>query len=186
MHLKLCSAGVLAVRRRVPYRVACRVRCSAVEPAGLGCSSEDICDLSPATVFRSMMNQIDMPARFLPVSSVSVRPAEGDAGDDGALWRSMTYNGMVIQEHIYANPSRGLIRFVELEADGSEGGLEVINLLHKSPLRMEYYQRHRTSLERTHWTVPKTDVMGAIRTIIALARAQEQQRLDPGFVAAKA
>ena len=47
-------------------------------------------------------------------------PAEGDAGDDGALWRSMKYHGagplsgVTIVEHIYANPAAGEIRFVGL------------------------------------------------------------------------
>lgn len=158
---------------------------------GLGCQSEALDNVSRATAFKIMMNVIDAPQRFYPVSSVTVRPAMGDAGDDGALWRSMTYvdgplKGSVLVEHIYANPSAGEIRFVSLDEDGQESELEVVNQLHRSPLKIEYYLRDRESLERLHWDAPKADAMRAIDTTVAMARAKEIQQCDPTFVGNKA
>eukprot|EP00325_Prymnesiales_sp_UTEX-LB-985_P015324 CAMPEP_0174763362 /NCGR_PEP_ID=MMETSP1094-20130205/110242_1 /TAXON_ID=156173 /ORGANISM="Chrysochromulina brevifilum, Strain UTEX LB 985" /LENGTH=181 /DNA_ID=CAMNT_0015969319 /DNA_START=1 /DNA_END=546 /DNA_ORIENTATION=- len=179
-------------RQCTGIEIALRRICSTPELVGLGFCSKEIEGVSRAALFRSMMNKIDMPQRFLPVSSVSVRPAMGDAGDDGALWRSMRFegpgalHGSLIVEHIYANPAAGMIRFVTLNADGSEGDLEVINALLTAPIRIEYYQRRRLGLERVHWAAPLSSASHAIATTVALARAQEAQQLDPSFVAAKA
>ena len=40
------------------------------------------------------------------------------------------------------------IRFVELMANGEEGEAEVVNALRREPLRIEYFVRHRETLER--------------------------------------
>ena len=174
---------------RVAQRGLCRL--PQLETVGPGCSSEEISDVSRATVFQSMMNFIDMPGRFLPVTSVFVRPAEGEAGEDGALWRSMTFasgsrEGENIQEHIYANPAAGVIRFVELEPNGKEGELEVVHALLTRPLRIEYFQRRGATEERVDWSAPRADAVHAIETTIALARAKHIQLCDPNFVGVKA
>jgi hypothetical protein len=187
------SARQLGVRHLSPATQARRL-CSAAaaEPVGLGVSSEEICGVGRAALVNSMMNKIDMPARFLPVSSVFVRPATGDAGDDGALWRSMVFNGpgplggTTIVEHIYANPSAGVIRFVALDPDGSESEYEEVNALASSPLRIEYFRRHRETRERVHDPAPRSSALHAIATTIAHARSKEAQQLDPTFVGSKA
>ena len=199
----------LCARRHGTHRLRCAARCglplraatprsrtlcaaaSAQQPVGLGCSSEEICGVGRDRLFSSMMNQIDAPARFLPVSSVSVRPAEGEAFHDGALWRSMVFNGpgplhgSTIREHIYANPREGEIRFVALAPDGSEGELEVVSALLRKPMRIEYYQRHRETFERVHWDAPLSTAMRAVETVTALAKAKEAEVLDPHFVGTK-
>ena len=162
------------------------------EAVGLGCCSEEINGVSRATLFRIMMNKIDAPDRFLPVSSVFVRPAEGDAGDDGALWRSMKYHGagplsgVTIVEHIYANPAAGEIRFVGLGDDGRETDLEVVNALLTKPLRIEYYQRDRTTRARVPWDAPRDSAMRAIEITIAMAQAKEIHLCDSNYVGSKA
>ena len=159
----------------------------------MGVCSEEISGISRANLFKSMMNMIDAPQRFLPVSSVHVRPAQGDAGDDGALWRTMTYTGQgpmhgrVLVQHIYANPAAGEIRYVGLDADGrSEGECEIVNVLRRDPMRIEYYQRKVETRERVHWEAPRANALKAMETTIALARAQEVQQSDPNFVGIKA
>jgi hypothetical protein len=143
------------------------------------------------TIFQIMMNAIDAPGRFSSVSSVFVRPAEGEAGDDGALWRSMRYDGdgplhgTTVVEHIYANPGRGEIKFVAVD-EGGESEHEVVHKLLTKPLRIEYFRRHRDTLERVQWDEPRASASRAIEITIAMAKAKEQQLCDPDFVAAKA
>lgn len=182
-HLLYCQIGVRH----------CSHSSDAGEEVGMGCLSSTIQGASRATVFKSMMNVIDMPGRFLPVSRVSIRPpTDMDAAEDGAIWRSLTFNGpgllhgATIMEHIYANPSTGTIRFVRLDQRGKEGELEVIHQLAGDPMRIEYFQRHRASLERAHWGFPRETALQAIETTIALSVAQECQQSDPGFVGVKA
>ena len=139
-----------------------------------------------------MMNVIDAPSKFFPVKSVFVRPAEGEAGEDGALWRSMVYagsgpkKGATIVEHIYANPARGEIRFVGLTEDGREGETETVHKLISKPLRIEYFLRDRETLERVESDEPLPAARVAIETTIALAKAKEAQECDPNFVGIKA
>ena len=172
---------------------------TAAAPAGSaalsGISSKPIIGASRSTLVKTMMNAIDMPGRFLPVSSVHVRPAEGEAGEDGALWRSITHatSGDTLQEHIYANPSKGEIRYVGLDADGkSEGELEVVHSLVKNKengsLCIEYFMRNRETRQRVDWTAMHSldEAENAIETTIALARAKECQIADPNFVGVKA
>ncbi len=104
----------------------------------------------------------------------------------------MTYNGpgplngTTIVEHIYANPAAGVITFVALETDGTEGEYEEVNALLHEPMRIEYFRRHRASQERTHWELSRTSALHAIETTIANARSKEAQQQDPTFVGAKA
>ena len=121
--------------------------------------------------------------------------APGEAGDDGALWRSITQatSGDTLQEHIYANPSKGEIRYVGLDADGkSEGELEVVHSLVKNKengsLSIEYFMRNRATRQRVDWTAMHSldEAENAIETTIALARAKECQIADPNFVGVKA
>ena len=137
------------------------------------------------------MNIIDAPGRFVPVSSVFVRPAEGEAGEDGALWRSMTYTGgphegSTVVQHIYANPSRGEICFVDVSADGREAELEVVSALRRNPLLIEHFQRKRDTSERVHLAAPRSEAMRVIETVVAMAKAKELQQADPNFVGTKA
>ena len=54
------------------------------------------------------------------------------------------------------------------------------------PLRIEYFRRHRDTLERVQWDEPRASASRAIEITIAMAKAKEQQLCDPDFVAAKA
>ena len=62
--------------------------------------------------------------------------------------------------------------FRSLEEDGSEGELEVVNKLLRGPMRIEYFQRSRTTMERVHSSIPLAEVASSIETMIALAKAK--------------
>ena len=165
----------------------------APKTIGLGYTSPELAGVSRASLIKAMMSKIDQPGRFLPVSSVSVQAASGAAAEEGALWRSMVFDGagtsVQIVEHIYANPSSGEIRFVAVEGSGhtwSEGSLEVVNVLHTKPLRIEYYQRHRHTGERIDWLAPLQSVVGAIEATHALAQAAETLAADASDFGSKA
>ena len=168
MHMRRCDA----VRHRCSTA-------SSESAVGLGYCSAEISGVSRTNVFKAMMNRIDAPGRFISVPvRVHVRPAEGAAGDDGALWRSVAFDGgeqegTTVVEHVYTNPSKGEIRFVALEADGrTEANLEIVNALLKSPLRIEYFCRDRNTLQRVHWDEPRARVSSVIDATVALAKVR--------------
>jgi hypothetical protein len=156
-----------------------RVTTSSGEMAGLGVSV-DVEDVGRTSLVKAMMNAIDMPERFLPVTSVSVRAAIGHAASEGALWRRLVIDGTPMTEHVYANPAAGEIRFVPVDGE-QEGALEVVNELHRSPLRIEHYQRDRTTLQRVHWSAPRPRIVAAIEATVQLAKAAEAEAADTSF-----
>ena len=156
-----------------------RATTSSDETAGLGVSV-DVEGVGRTSLVKAMMNAIDMPERFLPVTSVSVRAAIGHAASEGALWRRLVLDGTPTTEHIYANPAAGEIRFVPVDGE-QEGALEVVNELHRSPLRIEHYQRDRTTLQRVHWSAPRPRIVAAIEATVQLAKAAEAEAADTSF-----
>lgn len=143
--------------------------------------SVDIADVSRTNLVKAMMSQIDQPQRFFPaVKSCTVRPALGDAGEDGALWRSLVRDGYAeLVEHVYANPAMGEVRYVRLGADGAEGEVEVISKVHRGePVRVEYYQRNRFTNQRVPLTASKSEVIEALGRAVDLARAAQAQAQD--------
>jgi hypothetical protein len=154
---------------------------------GLGFESGEIVGVSRTVLMRELMSSIDQPGRTMEgVTSVILQPATGDAGAEGALWRRMVVHDDTYIEHIYANPARGEIRRIALEDDGSEGDLEVVNQLRKSPLRIEIFQRQRSTLERTPYRAPLVAAIAAVDMTIALARAKEAQEADACYFGSKA
>ena len=147
---------------------------------GLGVVSDPVEGVTARQLFKAMMFHIDGIDRFYPVSSVSVRAAHGAAAEEGAVWRSMKFNGpgplqgKTIVQHIYADREQGKIRFVGLEGKRQkEGPLEEINLLRTDPLCIEYYQWNRLTKERVHWTAPRSSAIEAIEATVRLAKAAE-------------
>jgi len=131
---------------------------------------------------KTMMAHIDMPGRFHPtVRHCAVRAATGPPADEGALWRSLTFDdGETVTEHAYASPAEGEIRFVRLEGP-HEGAFEVVHALHTAPLRIEHFQRDRASLQRVPWSAPRAQVVAAIDATVRLARAAEAEAADSSF-----
>ena len=160
---------------------------SATDVVGLGASSGDLSSSSRTHLLNALMSAIDHPGRLIVgVTSVTVRPAVGEAGEDGALWRTMTVEGERVVEHIYANPAAGEVRFVPLDADEREGDTEIVHALRRSPLRLEYFQRCRRTGERLHWDTPMHSALRSIEATVTLARAKEAQDGDSGFFGNKA
>ena len=179
MHARRGSAAAISAGRRcVPGR---RLLCDAT--AGLGVLIEVDGGVSRTTLMKTMMAHIDMPGRFTPgIRHCAVRAATGPAADEGGLWRSLTFdNGDTVAEHAYASPADGEIRFVRLDGSHDEGVLEVVHALYKAPLRIEHYQRDRTTLERVPWSEPRARVAAAIEETVRLARAAEAEASDATF-----
>mmetsp|Transcript_45615 Transcript_45615/g.97147 ORF Transcript_45615/g.97147 Transcript_45615/m.97147 type:complete len:106 (-) Transcript_45615:227-544(-) len=92
-----------------------------------------------------------------------------------------TSEALPIVEHIYAARMTGEIRFVPLDSDGKEGRFEIVNAMRKAPLRVEYYQRDRHTMERVAWDMPVSRVRAAIEQTITLAReAASAEASDSG------
>ena len=181
MRRALFTAPRVCAARR--WRSSCGAGDAA--EAGLGVGVE-VAGVSRAALIKAMMNHIDMPERFAPsIVHCSVRMASGPAADDGALWRSLTYDdGRTVLQHAYASPADGEIRFVGLEEGGREGALEVVNALSSPPgatPRLEHFQRDRTTLERVHWAAPRAAVAAAIDATVRLALAADEAAADLTF-----
>lgn len=178
------SSGVVPTIQRTCSNEA------AASTVNLGITSAAITDVSRGDLIKAMMHHIDMPHRFLPVSNVSVRAALGDAGEDGALWRSMKFDGSIVKQHIYVNPSAGEIRYVKL-ADGdhdAELDTEIVHSLRKvdGAFAIECFQRHRDTMERIPWSASRAITARAIEATITLARAAARAADDPTSFAEKA
>jgi hypothetical protein len=178
--------GALAPRPHAPGGRSCTQ--SAARFVGLGYESAAIEGVGRTHLVRELMAAVDQPARVMGgVEAVTVRAALGAAGDEGALWRSLTVRGESLIEHIYCNPALGEVRRVPLQPDGSEGPLEIVHAVaRKPPLRIEVYQRERHSLARTDWSVPLEDVAASVEATIQLARAKAQQDGDACYFGTKA
>ena len=130
---------------------------STSESVGLGYCSEKIENCSEESLWTAMLSKIENVSDFLPVLDVVCEKRE--RGE--CVWRTMKFNGpgplngKVIVEHIYADASAGEIRFVNLDADGKETDTEVVNVMLRDPLKIEYYQRSVASKERLAWMAPK-------------------------------
>lgn len=141
---------------------------------------------------QAMMHQIDNPSAFLPVSRVRVQPATGAAFAEGALWRSMRYDGTgplagkVLTEHIYADAEARRIRFVGLQSNGKEGEYETCLELHTDPLRIELYRRERATGKRVVSETPLEEVIEAMNITLRLARAAQAEADDPMCIGVKA
>jgi len=160
----------------------------------MGVMSASIEDVSARQLWKAMMFGIDGADRFLPVTSVSVRAAHGAAAEEGAVWRSMKYEGpgplqgQTIFEHCYADRETGEIRFVGLEGPRRqrEGATEYVHALHTDPLRIEYYRRERLTRRRVAWAAPKEEALRPIEATIALARAADMHAADSSQFGGKA
>ena len=58
-----------------------------------------------------------------------------------------------------------------MDEAGEETDAVVMNVLLQDPLRIEYYQRHGKTKERTFWAAPKAGAMGAIAKTVELSAA---------------
>ena len=138
------------------------------------------------------MHHIDMPSEFLPVSRVRIQPAIGAASAEGAIMRSMRYDGpgpvsgKTIMDHVYTDPDVQEIRFVGLLPSGKEGELESCLVLLTDPLRIEYFQRSRATRKRVPSDALLEGTIKAVEATLALARAAQAEADDPTFVGVKA
>ena len=76
----------------------------------------------------------------------------------------------VIVENIYETRENGEIRFVALDAAGAEMDEEVVNVLLKNPMRVEYFKRTVSTKERVPFLAPKQGAVHAIGTTTAIAQ----------------
>ena len=185
--------GLLAARRasRAQFGRALRRWCSnerSLSPLGLGYASPELKGVSRTALMRELMALIDQPGRALPgVTSVSVLPAQGDAGLEGGLWRKMVVGEDVILEHIYANPALGTVCRVGLLPDGAEGEQELVTQLRTKPhLHIEIFARDVNSLERIHSDEPLALAKLVVEQTVKLASAKEAQEKDDSFHGNKA
>lgn len=143
------------------------------ELAGNGYASPPIEGVGEEKLWAAMLTKIKGVADFLPVTDVACEDKDGGA----YKWRSMKFvgpgpmHGATIVEHIYADRATGEIRFVGLDAEGSESGEEVVNVLLRDPLRIEYYKRSTASHDRLHWPAPLAGVVSAIDKTVEVAKA---------------
>merc|ERR1719228_2394739 len=138
--------------------------------------SEPVSDVTPALlkeIWNQMVIKIKHPNLYLPVDNVKTVDHEGCVG------RSM--EGKIIEENIYStvfDGEVGEIRFVVLER-GVESDVEIINVLLKDPVRIEYYQRNKNTKERIFWHAPKEACLHSInKTIENAAGAKEEVKVS--------
>lgn len=144
---------------------------------GLGYCSEAITGVGEDAVWAAMVDKIKQPHKFLPVGEVSTTDKRSAAGP--YIWRTMRFvgagpmTGAVIVEHIYAERQTGEIRFVILDAEGTETDEEIVNAMHTAPLRIEYFKRSVSTKARIHFPAPTASVVGSIAKTVELAKAVE-------------
>jgi hypothetical protein len=144
---------------------------------GSGYCSEPITGVGEDAVWAAMVSKIKMPDKFLPVDEVSTLDKRSAAGP--YIWRTMRFKGAgpltgtVIVEHIYAERETGEIRFVILDPQCNETDEEIVNAMHTSPLRIEYFKRSVSTKKRIHFPAPRISVISSISKTVELAKASE-------------
>jgi hypothetical protein len=56
-------------------------------------------------------------------------------------------------------------------AAGKETDEEIVNAMHSSPLRIEYFMRSVATKERNHFPAPRASVIASIAKTVELAKA---------------
>mmetsp|Transcript_1279 Transcript_1279/g.2240 ORF Transcript_1279/g.2240 Transcript_1279/m.2240 type:complete len:159 (+) Transcript_1279:129-605(+) len=142
---------------------------------GLGYVSEPISGATAEALWQEMCVKIKRPQDFLPVINVLCEDRDGATGLH--VWRTMDFtgpgpmHGKTIVEHIYADETAGEIRFVvQNDSTGSETDTEVVNVLLRDPLRIEYCMRSVASKERKDWKAPLPSCVIAINLTIQKAQ----------------
>ena len=79
-------------------------------------------------------------------------------------------NGTAITENIYQDKSTGEIRFVILDASDKETDDEIVNAMHRNPIRIEYFKRTVHKKERVHFKAPTAGVVKSIATTVEMAK----------------
>lgn len=141
------------------------------QAVGMGYCSPPIEGCEEQRLWDAMISKIKGVASFLPVAEVHCEDKPE------FVWRSMVFvgpgpmNGTTMVENIYSDRSTGEIRFVVLDPAGHESDEEIINVLLKNPLRIEYYKRSRASKQRVHFPAPQASVVDSINKTVALAKS---------------
>ncbi len=178
------------LRRPTTRRPFIRCRFYTAVDSTVFCSA-GISGVGRKALWTAMKYGIVEPELFLPVSRVRVsREPEHDR-----VWRTMRYDGSgalhgeQLFEHVYACDDEGEIRFVALDGDGNEHLHEIVQSLLTSPLRIQYTQRNRLTLERlqsltsnVYLNAHERDSTGrAIELIVEMAQDIEEADDDDDF-----
>mmetsp|Transcript_29791 Transcript_29791/g.91404 ORF Transcript_29791/g.91404 Transcript_29791/m.91404 type:complete len:218 (+) Transcript_29791:1953-2606(+) len=145
-----------------------------IDLVGLGYCSEPITGVSEDALWDAMVEKIKRPDKFLPVTEVSTVDKQSQSGP--FVRRSMKFigpgplNGTAITENIYQDKSTGEIRFVILDASDKETDDEIVNAMHRNPIRIEYFKRTVHKKERVHFKAPTAGVVKSIATTVEMAK----------------
>jgi hypothetical protein len=97
-----------------------------------------------------------------------------EKGED-TVWRTMSDSqNKVIMEHITTDTRRNEIRFVQCTLQGVETDIEIVNVLHRNPLRIEYIKRRRSTGEVLPWDMPISTANDEISKTIEVANVVER------------
>jgi len=142
---------------------------AAPEEIGLGVSSAPIENCDADKLWKAMLVKIKQPNLFIPVVNVKITDCEGFVKRSMEFAGDGPVAGTVVEENIYTDVKSGEIRSVRLDKDGKETDMEIINVLHKDPVRIEYFQRSRSTKERVPFKAPKAGGLATIAKTIEMA-----------------
>lgn len=137
---------------------------------GLGVSSAPIHRASFDALFTAIETTIRQPWLVIGVDEASFK------GEDceGFYKRTMKINstGEVVTEHVVVDEEDGEITY-------SKGGeLERVVVIHKNPLRLEWYQRNAHDKVRKEWELPYTVAKEAMSKYVSMAKEIEERQSD--------
>ena len=143
-----------------------------MELCGLGAVVEIEDSLPTEKVWTILLDKIQRPDKYLPVTDVVARPSDDGKG----TYREMTIkmpsaDGFEVRriiENIYADESTHEIQFVVTNVDKIH--INKIISTSEGKRTLEFYLRKKDSEERVFWDVPKNVAIGGINTVLQKAR----------------
>ena len=144
---------------------------SGVEPAVMvgidGAFVEIVESLSSERIWEVLIDKIQHPNSYLPVTDVKCR-----VSDDGlGTYREMTFisSGNIIIENIYADREIFEVKFV-VKDDEKEHVNIILTSAETGQRRLEFYARHSVTKERVFWSAPRLLAIGGINKVLEKAR----------------
>merc|ERR1719204_1838675 len=139
------------------------------EKIGLGLHSDVIKGVSHDAMWKSMVECVREPERFVPGIKVNAQK-----NLDGYVTRTMTINGKAQPtENIYVYEASCEIVYRLLDQWGKETDIERVVALRSHPQQLEFHCRNRIDGFRVDWTLPKQH---ALKMVDAYVR--EAKRMD--------
>lgn len=141
------------------------------ERVGLGIHSQEITGVSHDALWKSMVECIREPQRFMKIQVNQIQDK------DGYVQRTVSMNNKTVTDNIYVYEANCEIVYRVCNG-GIEGDLERVVALRTHPLQIEFHSRNRKDGFRIDWQVPKKAALSCVDSYVKEAKRLDKETPD--------